>query len=197
MLGNLAARLPLLVELRQFADLRWRDADLLDFWDYLHKRDGFGLPRALLEEHLTGGRVLVVFDGLDKIFEAKRRSEVVRQIQWFARQFPRVRVMVTSRVIGYDRAAFDHAGFKTLMLQDLTRRQITAFAAAWFQRSHPADPGEAVRLRNRVLEAVRHAPAMAELAGNPMLLTILSIIARRRELSCPGSVKPGAHQGLH
>ncbi|MES9544266.1 HEAT repeat domain-containing protein, partial [Actinomadura sp. NPDC000600] len=179
--GDLAGRLPLLVELRQFADARWRDADFLDFWNHLYQSEGFGLPRELLQQRLTDGRVLVVFDGLDEIFEAKHRNQIARRIQWFARSYPQARVVVTSRVIGYDRAVFDRAGFTTLMLQDLTRQQITQFVTAWFQRSCP-DPTEALRLRNRVLKAVKNAPAVAELAGNPMLLTILSIIARRREL---------------
>src|SRR5262249_6573277 len=46
----------------------------------------------------------------------------------------------------------------------------------------PDDPGLANRLRARLLGAVRDSPAVAELAGNPMLATILAIIARRREL---------------
>src|SRR5262249_22727474 len=37
-------------------------------------------------------------------------------------------------------------------------------------------------LRARLLGAVQDSPAVAELAGNPMLATILAIIARRREL---------------
>jgi predicted NACHT family NTPase len=61
----------------------------------------------------------VVFDGLDEIFEPKRRNAVARQIDWFAKSHPRVRVAVTSRLIGYDRTVLDRAGFTTLMLDRL------------------------------------------------------------------------------
>ncbi|WP_171064319.1 NACHT domain-containing protein [Actinomadura soli] len=124
----------------------------------------------------------MVFDGLDEIFEPKRRNAVARQIDWFAKSHPRARVVVTSRVIGYDRTVFDRAGFTTLMLQDLTREQITQFTTTWFDRSCAGRPADAVRLRKRILGAVKDSPVVAELAGNPMLLTILAIIARRREL---------------
>ncbi|MFD0688669.1 HEAT repeat domain-containing protein [Actinomadura fibrosa] len=181
--ADLAERLPVMVELRQFADPRWRDAKFLDFLDDRYQREGLGLPRPMLERFLSsGGRALVVFDGLDEIFEPRQRNAIARQIDWFARSHPQLRVVVTSRVIGYNRAVFDRAGFTTLMLQDLTRQQVRQFTTAWFDRSCAGRPADAVRLRNRILTAVADSPAVAELAGNPMLLTILAIIARRREL---------------
>jgi hypothetical protein len=52
---DLAQRLPLVVELREFADARWRDAEFLDFLDDRYDKEGLSLPRQMLEEFLDAG----------------------------------------------------------------------------------------------------------------------------------------------
>ena len=182
-LSGIAEWLPLLVELRTYADPRWRDGTFLDLIDHLHTTEHLGLPRPLLDDFLRqNGRAVMVFDGLDEVFDPAIREQIARQIEAFAARYPQVRVIVTSRVIGYRRAIFDAAGFTHWMLQDLTLEQITTFTTAWYRASCAGNPAEAERLRERLLGAVRNSPAVAELAGNPMLLTILAIIGRRQEL---------------
>jgi hypothetical protein len=181
--AGLAGWLPLLVELRTYADPRWRSGTFLDLVDHLHTSQDLGLPKALLEGFLErDGRAVVVFDGLDEVFDPRLRAEVTAQIEGFAARYPRARVVVTSRVIGYHRALLDGAGFGHWMLQDLTPDQIRVFTTGWYTRSCPGDPPQAARLTDRLLGAVDDSAAVAELAGNPMLLTILAIIGRRREL---------------
>jgi HEAT repeat protein len=181
--GELAGRLPLLVELRTFADERWRGKTFLDLIDELERSEGLGLPKRLLGEYLrTDGRALVIFDGLDEIFDPRIRAEVTRQIEGFAARYRKARVLVTSRVVGYSRGLLDAAGFTHYMLQDLDDEQINNFATAWYAHSCVDDTAQAMRLRDRLLSAIGNSSAVAELAGNPMLLTILAIIGRRREL---------------
>ena len=186
---ELVGWLPLLVELRTYADPGWRAArsagsgTFLDLIGHLHTTEDLGLPTVLLEDFLrTDGRAVVVFDGLDEVFDPKVRTEIARQIEGFAARYPRTRVVVTSRVIGYSRNLLDAAGFGHWMLQDLDLAQIRAFATTWYTSACPANPGEGTRLRDRLLTAVQASTAVGELAGNPMLLTILAIIGRRREL---------------
>ncbi|HEU5159207.1 MAG TPA: HEAT repeat domain-containing protein [Streptosporangiaceae bacterium] len=180
---ELTGRLPMLVELRTFADQRWRGKTFLDMIDELERGEGLGIPGSLLEEFLrAGGRALVIFDGLDEIFDPRVRAEVTRQIEGFAARYPSARVVVTSRVVGYSRGLLDGAGFAHYMLQDLDPAQIQEFATTWYRHSCAGDPAQAERLRDRLLGAIDNSTAVAELAGNPMLLTILAIIGRRREL---------------
>ena len=181
--SKLAVTLPLLVELRTFASPQWRDKNFLDLIDHQHASENLGIPRPALERYLRGGgAACVVFDGLDEVFEPAVREQVTRQIEAFASLYPRAQVIVTSRVVGYRRAMLDASGFAHWMLQDLDTAQIGAFASAWYAASCPDDPVEGARLRERLLAAVRDSAAVAELAGNPMLVTILAIIGRRQEL---------------
>ena len=179
----LAGSLPLLVELRTYADARWRDRGFLDLIDHLHTTEGLGLPKSMLETFLRqDGRAVVVFDGLDELFDPQRRDTVARQIAGFAARYPRTRIVVTSRVIGYRRAVLDAAGFAHHMLQDLDPKQVEEFVTRWYDIACPDNAAEAARLRGRLLAAVADSAAVRELAGNPMLLTILSIVGRRQEL---------------
>ena len=182
-LASLAGWLPLIVELRMYAEDRWRSGTFLDFIDFQHTSTGLGLPKPHLESLLnTNDQALVIFDGLDELFDPRLRENVTQQIAAFANRYPKARIVVTSRVIGYRRQTLDAAGFSHHMLQDLDRTQIEAFAHRWYHIACPTSPGEATRLQARLLAAIDASRAVRELAGNPMLLTILTIIGRRREL---------------
>ncbi|MFE1310584.1 HEAT repeat domain-containing protein [Streptomyces sp. NPDC058755] len=181
-LATLAGRVPVVVELRRYADERWHDRSFEDYLHHLSTLELMSVPRGVLETLLHAGRMLVVFDGLDELFEPGVRAETGRRIAAFAERYPGVRIVVTSRVIGYQRATLDTAGFRHYMIQDLTMDQIKEFTRHWYRAVCPGDPDTARRLGERMTVAVESSRPVRDLAGNPLLLTILSIIGRRRAL---------------
>ncbi|MFE5732883.1 HEAT repeat domain-containing protein [Streptomyces sp. NPDC056528] len=184
-LDALSDRLPLIVELREYAQPAWRERTFEDFLAHQYATEGLGLPPETLTALLSGEgpyTALVVFDGLDELFEKDVRDAVARRVAGFAARHPRTRIVVTSRGYGYQRAVLDGAGFTNFMLQDLDREQIGAFAEQWFSLACPDDPTRAGKLIERVTTAVDASTSVRELAGNPLILTILAIIGRRREL---------------
>ncbi|MEK9523109.1 HEAT repeat domain-containing protein [Streptomyces venezuelae] len=184
-LAPLHGTLPLIVELREYAQPAWRERTFEDFLAHQYATEGLGLPPETLTAVLAGEgpyRALVLFDGLDELFEKDVRDAVTRRIAGFAARHPQARIVVTSRGYGYQRAVLDGAGFTDFMLQDLDREQIGAFAEQWFALACPDDPDQARRLIERVTTAVDASTSVRELAGNPLILTILAIIGRRREL---------------
>lgn len=172
----------LVIELRVYASTAWGTGDFLDLVAHLYRTEHFGLPRATAEALLTAGGALVVFDGLDEVFDPASWETITRRIIGFAVKYPKIRVVVTSRVVGYQRMALDTAGFAHHKLEDLDREQVEAFVARWYATAFPDDAVAAARMGRRLLSAVDTSRAVAELAGNPLLLTILAIIGRRREL---------------
>ncbi|MGW2050957.1 NACHT domain-containing protein [Streptomyces sp. NPDC001858] len=174
-----AGTVPVVVELRHLADgERWRGRTVEDFWGEFDATERMGLPRDAFECLLERAPrpVLVVFDGLDEIFDPARRAEVARQVAAFAEVHEHVRVILTSRVVGFAPGVFAAADFSQAKLEDLPRRQIESFIRRWYTAAHPADPGEAARLSERLISAVWGFASVAELAGNPLLLTILASI---------------------
>ncbi|MFJ8621434.1 NACHT domain-containing protein [Kitasatospora sp. NPDC093550] len=181
-LAPLDGLVPLVVELRQYAEGQWRERTFEDFLDHRHHVAGMSLPGPELRRLLDEGRVVIVFDGLDEVFDPGVRAATAERIAAFAARYDRVRVVVTSRVIGYQRAALGGAGFTHVMLQDLDPGRIADFARRWYAIACPADPELAARLVERITGAVEASRPIRELAGNPLLLTILAIIGRRQTL---------------
>ncbi|WP_250000179.1 HEAT repeat domain-containing protein [Actinoplanes sp. M2I2] len=185
--ADLAEHVPVLIELRAYVTLaaEKRCSDFLGYLDHRSRTDGLGLERGALENYLqSGGRALFIFDGLDEVFDQGDRTEIAERIVEFRARNPGIRVVVTSRIVGYSRRVFTEAKFDHYTLQDLDQDQIDEFLRRWYPGRSPesADPADVDRVRNRLVEAMRQSPALRELAGNPLLLTILAIIGRHRVL---------------
>ncbi|MEU7873289.1 HEAT repeat domain-containing protein, partial [Dactylosporangium sp. NPDC049140] len=186
-LAGLRGHLPVLIELREFL-AHMGDGRCEGFLDYLDHRasmDSLGLPRDGLNQYLRGGgRALFLFDGLDEILDPHRRETAAGQIAAFALQFPQARVLVTSRIVGYARRALTEAGFDHFTLDDFDEEQIERYLASWhaLSRDDRAAQADAALQRGRLRDAIDGSAAIRELAGNPLLLTILAVMARTEEL---------------
>ena len=153
----------------------------------------------LFARALATGRAMVLLDGLDEVREARR--PIVHSLEALARQWDAAgnRFVATSRIVGYDEAPLDPALFTAVSIQPLGVTQIQLFVERW-SRAYAAlgeppapPPGDlfADLVREATAEAyerrvARHAEALgaavfaeahvAELARNPLLLTILALI---------------------
>jgi HEAT repeat protein len=184
-LSALRSYLPLLVELRSYAALqaKGQHGTFLEYLDHLARTEGLGLRQKTLDAYLTqDGRALVVFDGLDEVLDLEERGTIARQIAGFAVRYPKARVLVTSRIIGYRRATLADARFTHYTLQDLDEGQIGEFLTSWYALALHDRPKDAEPRRQRLQVAVQESRPIRELAGNPLLLTILAIISKHQEL---------------
>jgi hypothetical protein len=183
-LAGLAGHVPLLLELRTYAP-HAEDREFLDEIGHPHKTGHPGLPRRLLEPYLEqGGPALVVFDGLDEVFDRELREDIKWRIKRFASDYPGVRVIVTSRATGYEpeRHILDQGGFAHYTLQDLEPPQVDEFVRGFYRETSPGNPAKSEELTARWLKAVTSSATIAELAGNPMLLTALALLGLRGNL---------------
>jgi predicted NACHT family NTPase len=171
---------PILVELRAYARTSSTGNDFVDF-----VCEGstcpYPLARSHLETLLQEGQAFMMLDGLDEVFDPDRRSQVVTEILEFADHYPRSPLLITSRVIGYKGDQLRKAGFRHFVLQDFTDEQIQQFIDRWHEFAYP--PGtERERKRDRLKAALANLSAIRQLAGNPLLLTMMAILNRNQEL---------------
>lgn len=183
-LNSFTARLPLLVELREYIGVCTAGACqcFLEYFHYLGKAQGYALNHLALKDHLKDRPSLLIFDGLDEIFEARAREQIIQQIIGVASDYPLARIVVTSRIIGYHGQALQAADFCEYTLQDLDPAQIETFAQGWYRLIYAEQPTEAQFRVERIRRAVQSSPAIRQLAGNPLLLTMIAIIAKHQEL---------------
>jgi predicted NACHT family NTPase len=174
--------IPLLIELRTY--MRNRDSgQCKNFLGFFHDSSGVicNLNQHQLVEQLKAGNALVMFDGLDEVFDLGKREDVITDIHRFTNDYPNVRVIVTSRVIGYKPPRLRDAQFHHFMLQDLDEKQIKDFVNRWHNLTFN-DEADKVRKRERLQRAIETSKAIGELAGNPLLLTMMAILNRNQEL---------------
>ena len=170
--------LPLLIELRDYVL-----AQSTHFLEFLHRGRGadWQFDQQQLHQHLLENPTLVMFDGLDEVFDLATQSAVINDIIRFTQQYPQTRVLVTSRIIGYNPERFQHAEFRQFTIQPLDETEIHEFIDRWYDLSMGSDPDK-VRLKQRLKDAIANSKAIQNLADNPLLLTMMAILNRRQEL---------------
>ena len=173
--------IPLVVQLGAYA--RWQCDGRKDFIRYLEEGPVWhGWQRGLLSRLLEQpGRVVLLLDGLDEVFDVPTRESVVNDIQRFGSQFANVPFVLTSRVVGYQAQRLRETEFRHFMLQDLDSTQITDFMNRWHEVTFD-DQVQAAPKRDRLQKAIRESKSIAMLAGNPLLLTMMAILNRNQEL---------------
>jgi hypothetical protein len=177
--------IPFMVELRKYTRDHSQPRNFLEFmesgtWSRCH------LPQGELEQYLRERDVVVMFDGLDEVFDESLRSNIVTEIISFSRDYPHTRIVVTTRVMGYAVGSsnpehFRGAGFQQVTLQYFHDSQIREFVNNWYA-STSLDSGEREDLAARLMAAVEESTAIRELAGNPLLLTMMVLLNRRKHL---------------
>ncbi len=164
----------------------------IDLKEYAQKRDGFlkyyesgctayGLDAREVEKHLIAGAAALYVDGLDEIFDGPTRGSVIEEITAFAARYPQAPVVVTSRIIGYEADRLGNAGFTHATLEDFDDGQLSEFLSKWHAAAED-DATERARLQRQLQRALQESRAVRELAGNPLLLTMMAILNRNQDL---------------
>jgi len=141
----------------------------------------------LISAELERGRVLFLFDGMDEVLTADERHEIAREIQTLAARYPACRVVVTSRLAGYEAAPLAGDFAHVTIAEFGMEKEVPLFAKQWstaFERigmppAAPLSPEAQARADQRaanLLHAIRGNPGVERLAKNPLLLTILALI---------------------
>ncbi len=146
------------------------------------------LSRRALVDACEHGHALVLFDGLDETpivagdgDAIDRRGRIVEAVSAFCTAHPRCHVLVTSRVKPYTQAQSPYrvGDLPDFTLARLDDTRIDLFVRRWYEelaRRDPARADAAPSLRNRLLHEIGRKPDLREMAGTPILLTMLAAI---------------------
>ncbi|MCY7393038.1 MAG: NACHT domain-containing protein, partial [Leptolyngbyaceae cyanobacterium CAN_BIN12] len=176
--SDFSERLPLLIELREYAIARSPN-----FLEFLHSGRGvdWQFDQQQLHQHLQDYPTLVMFDGLDEVFDRATQAAIIDDMIRFAGQYPQAQILITSRVIGYSPEKLQQAEFRHFTIQPLETAEIHEFIDRWYNLAMGSD-GNQERLKLRLKDAIANSKAIQNLADNPLLLTMMAILNRRQEL---------------
>lgn len=172
--------LPILIELRSYTqDI----GNTKSFLKYLEEGEGsvWHFSQRDLDGWLRTHDTLVIFDGLDEVFDPVRRHETTRAILRFATEYSAARVLVTSRLVGYRPQELRNGGFRHFTLQEFSDKQVQHFLNLWHDEAITIAADRA-SLKTRLKESIFGSRPLRELARNPLLLTMLAMLNRNQEL---------------
>jgi hypothetical protein len=174
------SQLPLLFELRSYrSDLPSSHTFLEHFERSIAAVWHF--PQQMLSHWLRFRQALVIFEGLDEMINPIMRHETTRAILRFSEEYPQARILVTSRSAGYDPQILLAGGFRHFLLQEFTAAQIRRFIESWHREAF-ANVAEQSLLSARLEQSLDDSRSIRDLAGNPLLLTMLALLNRNQEL---------------
>jgi hypothetical protein len=115
------------------------------------------------------------FDGLDEVINPTERAQVRNEIENFARNTPRARVIVTCRPEAYSDIPFEERNFEAFEVEDFSDEQIKDYVRRWYSIEE-ADPV----LREKEIGTCLFELSRVEdeLRRNPLLLSLILIIYR-------------------
>ena len=189
--------LPVWITLREFAAwLKNRPGhasadDVHSFLEYRLKLDRIAesLPE-LIEPALRQGKALLLLDGLDEVIDPHKRKFICEAIVAYAKRYHADnRFLVTCRTRSYraasddDRAVYHRLPqkqFPEAQLADFNDEQIEHFIKAWHaelaQQEDETGSAELTRKCDRLVSEIPQRRHLRELAGNPLLLTLMAWI---------------------
>ncbi|MEO8392451.1 MAG: NACHT domain-containing protein [Chloroflexota bacterium] len=148
-------------------------------------------PDGWFEEYLDAGKCVVMLDGLDEVADAGKRHQVVAWVDLQMKVYGDCPFILTSRPHGYRSNPL--SGVTQLVVRPFSREQVEQFVNNWYLANEIAsyqklDEGVQMAARTGardLLKRIYAAHDIAELAVNPLLLTMIATLHKYRS-SLPG-----------
>ncbi|MGP4072889.1 NACHT domain-containing protein [Piscibacillus sp. B03] len=175
---NLKGCIPFRIELRKYLPYKKKnDANLLEYIVHVVKTDFlisyFNINNLI--DILNSKNCLIIFDGLDEIFDIQDKVEVKGDIENFLSKYTNCKGLVTSRYIGYDEAKLDPKLFMEFEILNFNETQIEEYVNKWYECEVNIDE-EIKREIDYLLNNIRDIDK--ELIENPLLLSLIVILYR-------------------
>ena len=148
-------------------------------------------PDGWLENYLKDGKCLIMLDGLDEVADLHTRKQVVNWVEQCMVAYGKNHFILSSRPHGYKSNPLSNVN--VLQVRSFTSGQIEQFVNNWYlaneiKSSQKDDPGIREDARSGatdLLSRIRSTGTLADLAVNPLLLTMIATVHRFRS-SLPG-----------
>ena len=161
---------------------------LTDYLQDYYVAQSIQLPEDFFAQALEAGRAAVLLDGMDEVAETRLRQRVARLVEKFAVRYPKSRLVVTSREVGYEGASRIGADFGLAKVREFSPDEVRQFVRDWTRVVEVTLAGreseDILRMADeqagRLVQAIETNPRISELAVNPLLLTVIALVHRYR-----------------
>lgn len=161
-LGDLV---PIFVTLKEWTEFPG-EPNLLNFVSRQWSDCGITDAESVLHQCLKYGQALVLLDGLDEVLAA-HTDRTIREMRNWVDRFPKNHILATCRIAAKE---YTFERFTEVEVADFSEEQIQEFVTNWFTHHQDLPKIE------RFLERLKNEKPILELASNPLLLTLLSLV---------------------
>ncbi|MCF2516033.1 NACHT domain-containing NTPase [Dyadobacter sp. CY351] len=138
---------------------------------------------SVIEKIVRNKKTLFLFDGLDEIFDATDKNSVRNDIENFVRNYPETRSITSSRIEGYEEAAFDNELFSEVFIDKFDDYQIRSYLEKWYM----VEEDNEITRNEEISDFISKKDGLdSELLSNPLLLSLI-VILYRNNLKLPES----------
>ncbi|WKN61061.1 NACHT domain-containing protein [Rhodococcus opacus] len=148
---------------RHYVKSSWDDSIVKHAVETLNAEHSRSMTVQDFESMLLLGRVCLVFDGLDEITEQTRRMQMTSRIESIAGQYPVCSVLVTTRLLGYERAPLPNTLFSHVRLDEFDDEQFDEYCDRWFTQRNRSDLVDSFALDSESVHDLRYNPLMLSL----------------------------------
>ena len=182
--------IPIFIRIRDFAQYvkNTNDESIIN---YLEKQyEDLGCGRGFFLTQLKSGSCLIVFDGLDEIWNNEERNRVNKIFEKFLATWnSENKIIISSRITGYTQNPLD-AQLEILKIGQFKPEQIKKFILKWVELVEKSKKtefdDEFIRKTSTAIFSAINFSGLYELARNPLLLLIICLIYSQN-LSLPTS----------
>ncbi|MFI5930571.1 NACHT domain-containing protein [Actinoplanes sp. NPDC051494] len=146
------------------------------------------MPALWVHRRLAAGAILLV-DGVDEVPEGQRR-EVREWLRGLLREYPDLRVVVTSRPAAASARWLDVEGFTSIVLERMSPADVKALIRHWHEAVRragdlPCEPHRLPGYEQRLLAQLDGSAHLQNLAGSPLLCAMLCALNLDRDSNLP------------
>lgn len=156
---------------------------LINYLEEYYRSQNIPLPTDFFLSPLESGKSVLLLDGLDEIGDVSHRNRVARIIESIVKRYPKVRVLVSSRISGYVGSSRLSTNFAIVKVAGFTATQNEEFIRSWFRnvsRSKSENELTASELSDndltRFINLLHSNPKLREFVRNPLLLTVIAFV---------------------
>lgn len=132
----------------------------------------------LFSKSLEDNKLIVLIDGLDEINITNQRHGVVEKINSFTAQYPEIKIIVSSRIVGYKETRLSGCFFH-FEVDKFSDKQMYSFLHNWYSSislysdNNLGNVSEEVK---KLFRSIKQNTSVYRLAQNPLLITIIALI---------------------
>ncbi|MFC9895608.1 NACHT domain-containing protein [Nocardia sp. NPDC127579] len=164
---------PFIVVLRELEEPEFHLPTLLS--NLLHRRYEIEASAESIMKLLHEDSALIVFDGLDEVFNNADRAHLAKKIESIAKAYQFLKILVTCRKIGYATAALNPQLFTAYEIGSFSERRIETYVKQWFSVQPDVRSDEVV---HAVRDFMEQSTGMRDLTENPLLLAFMCVLYR-------------------